>query len=45
MIPGALPQTRIWAERVQPGAGRAVVFWVDALRYEMGASLQERFSG
>ncbi|MCP9793564.1 PglZ domain-containing protein [Vulcanococcus limneticus Candia 3F8] len=45
LIPGALPQTRIWAERVQPGAGRAVVFWVDALRYEMGASLHERFSG
>ncbi|MCP9832143.1 PglZ domain-containing protein [Synechococcus sp. HJ21-Hayes] len=45
LIPGAMPQTRIWAERVQPGAGRAVVFWVDALRYEMGASLHERFSG
>jgi hypothetical protein len=44
LIPGAMPQTRIWAERVQPGAGRAVVFWVDALRYEMGASLHERFS-
>ena len=45
LIPGTTPQTRIWAERVQPGAGRAVVFWVDALRYEMGASLHERFSG
>ena len=45
LIPGAMPQTRIWAERVQPGPGRAVVFWVDALRYEMGASLHERFSG
>ena len=45
LIPSAMPQTRIWAERVQPGAGRAVVFWVDALRYEMGASLHERFSG
>jgi hypothetical protein len=45
LIPGAMPQTRIWAERVQPGSGRAVVFWVDALRYEMGASLHERFSG
>ena len=45
LVPGAMPQTRIWAERVQPGAGRAVVFWVDALRYEMGASLHERFSG
>ena len=45
LIPGAFPQTRTWAERVQPGAGRAVVFWVDALRYEMGATLQERFSG
>ena len=42
LIPGAMAQTRIWAERVQPGAGRAVVFWVDALRYEMGASLHER---
>jgi len=45
LIPGAFPQTRTWSERVQPGAGRAVVFWVDALRYEMGASLHERFSG
>jgi len=45
LIPGAMAQTRMWAERVQPGAGRAVVFWVDALRYEMGASLHERFSG
>ncbi|WP_216905722.1 PglZ domain-containing protein [Synechococcus sp. CCY 0621] len=45
LIPGAFPQTRTWAERVQPGAGRAVVFWVDALRYEMGATLHERFSG
>jgi hypothetical protein len=45
LIPGTMPQTRIWAERVQPGSGRAVVFWVDALRYEMGASLHERFSG
>jgi hypothetical protein len=44
-IPGAFPQKRTWAERVQPGAGRAVVFWVDALRYEMGATLHERFSG
>ena len=45
LIPGALPQSRIWAERVQPGSGRPVVFWVDALRYEMGASLHERFNG
>jgi hypothetical protein len=44
-IPGGFPQKRTWAERVQPGAGRAVVFWVDALRYEMGATLHERFSG
>jgi len=44
-IPGAFPQTRIWSERVQPGAGRVAVFWVDALRYEMGATLHERFSG
>ena len=45
LIPGAFPQTRTWSERVQPGAGRAVVFWVDALRYEMGATLHECFSG
>ncbi|WP_457767393.1 PglZ domain-containing protein [Cyanobium sp. ULC082] len=45
LLPGAFPQTRTWADRVQPGAGRPVVFWVDALRYEMGAGLQERFSG
>ena len=45
LIPGAFPQTRTWSERVQPGAGRAVVFWVDALRYEMGATLHERFNG
>jgi hypothetical protein len=45
LIPGAVPQTRIWCDRVQPGAGRQVVFWVDALRYEMGATLHERFSG
>ncbi|MCX5937819.1 MAG: PglZ domain-containing protein, partial [Cyanobium sp. LacPavin_0920_WC12_MAG_62_9] len=45
LIPGAFPQTRTWSERVQNGAGRPVVFWVDALRYEMGATLQERFNG
>ena len=45
LVPGAVPQTRIWSDRVHPGAGRQVVFWVDALRYEMGATLQERFSG
>lgn len=45
LIPGAVPQTRIWCDRVLPGAGRQVVFWVDALRYEMGATLLERFSG
>ena len=45
LIQGAFPQTRTWSERVQPGAGRTVVFWVDALRYEMGATLHERFSG
>jgi hypothetical protein len=43
-IPGLLPQQRIWTERVQLGAGRIVVLWVDSLRYEMGASLQERFA-
>lgn len=45
LIPGAFPQTRTWAERVQPGAGRPVVFWADALRFEIGATLHERFSG
>ena len=45
LLPGALPQTSIWNQRVQAGAGRPVVFWVDALRYEMGAALHERFSG
>jgi hypothetical protein len=45
LVAGAVPQTRIWSDRVQPGAGRQVVFWVDALRYEMGATLLERFSG
>ena len=45
LVPGAVPQTRIWCDRVQPGAGRQVVFWVDALRYEMGATLLERFGG
>lgn len=45
LIAGAFAQTRTWAERVQPGAGRPVVFWVDALRYEMGATLHDRFNG
>ena len=45
LLPKALPQTKIWNQRVQAGAGRPVVFWVDALRYEMGAALHERFNG
>ena len=42
-VPGLLPQQQIWAERVQKGRGRVAVFWVDALRFEMGVTLERRF--
>ena len=44
-ISNAISQKRMWIDRVQIGAGRIVIFWVDALRYEMGASLYDRFIG
>ncbi|MES9819572.1 MAG: PglZ domain-containing protein [Candidatus Thiodiazotropha sp.] len=41
---GVLPQTRIYPELVEPCAGRVAYFWVDAMRYEMGADLVEQLA-
>jgi len=38
-ISGILPQTRIYPEVVEPGAGSVAYFLVDAMRYEMGVEL------
>jgi hypothetical protein len=35
-IQDALSQTRIWSTRVAPMSGKVAVFFVDALRFEMG---------
>ncbi|MCG8006850.1 MAG: PglZ domain-containing protein [Candidatus Thiodiazotropha lotti] len=40
--PGALHQTRIYPELVEPCAGRVAYFWVDAMRFEMGADLVDQ---
>ena len=36
MIEDILSQTRIWSTRIAPLAGKVAVFFVDALRFEMG---------
>lgn len=46
-IPAILPQTRIYPEIVEPmtTAGRVAYFWVDAMRFEMGADLADQLTG
>jgi len=43
--PGALQQTRIYPELVESCGGRVAYFFVDAMRFEMGADLVEQLSG
>jgi hypothetical protein len=43
--PGALHQTRIYPELVEPCGGRVAYFFVDAMRFEMGADLVEQLTG
>ena len=43
--PGTLHQTRIYPEVVEPRGGRVAYFFVDAMRYEMGADLVEQLEG
>lgn len=38
-VADTLHQTKIWASRVAPLAGKVAVFHVDAMRFEMGADL------
>ena len=38
-VPDTLPQTKIWATKVEPLVGKVAVFHVDAMRFEMGADL------
>jgi len=44
-IPGALHQTRIYADVVQPMGGRVAYFFVDAMRFEMGVDLARQLQG
>jgi hypothetical protein len=44
-VANALHQTQIYPELVQPGGARVAYFWVDALRYEMGAELADQLPG
>lgn len=44
-VSGVLPQTRIHAELVAPRAAPVAYFWVDAMRYEMGAELARLLDG
>jgi len=44
-IPGVLHQTRIYSELVESRGGRVAYFFVDAMRYEMGADLVEQLEG
>ena len=43
-VPGVLHQTRVFAEEVQPRAGKTAFFLMDAMRYEMGLSLAARLA-
>ena len=38
-VADTLHQTKIWADRIAPLAGKVAVFQVDAMRFEMGADL------
>jgi len=42
--PDALRQTHIYPELVESCGGRVAYFWVDAMRYEMGAELVEQLA-
>jgi hypothetical protein len=42
IVPGALPQTRIFGEAISNSAKPVAYFLVDALRFEMGLELAER---
>lgn len=44
-VPGALPQTRIYPDVVARLGGKVAWFFVDALRYEMGAELARQLEG
>ena len=44
-VSGVLHQTGIYSELVQSRGGRVAYFFVDAMRYEMGADLVEQLSG
>ena len=43
--PGLLHQTGIYPELVEPCSGRVAYFWVDAMRFEMGAELLDQLNG
>ena len=43
--PGALHQTRIYPELVEPSGGRIAYFFVDAMRFEMGVDLVKQLNG
>jgi len=43
--PGVLHQTCIYSELVEPCGGRVAYFFVDAMRYEMGADLIKQLTG
>ncbi|MFZ0788306.1 MAG: PglZ domain-containing protein, partial [Chromatiaceae bacterium] len=44
-VPGALHQTRIYPDLVQAMGGRVAYFFVDAMRFEMGAELARQIEG
>lgn len=44
-VPGALHQTRVFSQEVQPKSGRVAYFLTDALRFEMAADLVEQLDG
>jgi hypothetical protein len=44
-VPEVLPQTRIHSDVVEHSGGRVAYFWVDAMRFEMGAELARKLSG
>lgn len=44
-VPSVLHQTRIYSELVESRGGRVAYFFVDAMRYEMGADLVEQLEG
>ena len=44
-VPGVLPQTRIYPDVAQALGGHVACFFVDALRFEMGAELARQLEG